>query len=325
VTEKKDSLRAYWERLLDERLRSYVVVAAAALLVIFVSGLLAGSLPAGLTPALIGLIGLGLRWPVMPVLVVITVAWFQAMPFGVPIRYMRPLDVDPRFTHFRFGDILIVAAVLVYLIAQFRLYTLTHAAVPDDRIFRARRKQDLPDLRDPGRVEEREIPQLLVFMGVALVAGQILWLFLSETVLDFHKLPPLELREGLRSGSLPYHASREVVFAVGLGVSIFLARLGLWYWRLRSLNREEAQLVLADTGWNEMRREAARLETWRIYGKLRARGKVVVSVPRRKTKKKREPWLAAAVGRACLTLFIAVFIALVVTCGGSYLFLQLFQ
>lgn len=323
MNEKKDNLRAYWERLLDERLRSYVVVALAALLVIFVTGLLAGSLPAGLTPALIGLFGLGLRWPVMPVFVVITVAWFQALPFGVPVFSPRP--IDPSFTHFRFGDILIVAAVLVYLIAQYRLYAIAHAAVPDDRIFRARRKQEMPDLRDPDRVEEREIPQLLVLVGAALVAGQILWLFLSETVLDFHKLPPLELREGFRGRSLPYHASREVVFAVGLGLSIFFARLGLWYWRLRSLNREEAQLILADTGWNEMRREAARLETWRIYGKLRAREKVVVPVPRRKPKKKQEPWLAAALGRACLTLFIAVFIALILVCGGSYLFLQLFR
>ena len=323
MTEKKDNIRAYWERLLDERLRSYVVVAAAALLVIFVSGLLAGSIVAGLVPVLMGLCGLGLRWPVMPVFLVIAVAWFQALPFGVPGYSPRPLD--PRFTHFRFGDILLVAAVLIYLIAQYRLYTLAHAAVPDDRIFRARRKQELPDLRDPARVEEREIPQVVVIAAAALVAGQFLWLFLSETVLDFHRLPPLELREGFPDRSLPYHASREVVFAVGLGVSIFLARLGLWYWRLRSLNRDEAQLVLADTGWSEIRREAARLETWRIYGKLRARAKVVVPVPRRKPKQQQEPWIAAAVGRACLTLFIAVFIALVLVCGGSYLFIQLFQ
>lgn len=324
MTEKKDNLRAYWERLLDERLRSYVVVAAAALLVIFVSGLLAGSLMAGLVPAIFGLCALGLRWPVMSVLLVVAVAWFQALPFGVPVFSPRPLD--PRFTHFRFGDILLVAAVLVYLIAQFRLYTLAHAAVPDDRIFRVRRKHEMPDLRDPDRVEEREIPQLLVLMGAALVAGQFLWLFLSETVLNFRILPPIEIRDGLRGASLPYHASREVMFAIGLGVSIFLARLGLWYWRLRSLNREEAQLILADTGWSEMRREAARLETWRIYGKLRAREKVVVPVPRRKPKKRDQgPWLMAAIGRACLTVFIALFIALILVCGGSYLFLQLFR
>ena len=62
----------------------------------------------------------------MPAICVIAVAWFQAQPLGVPVYKLEP--IDPRFTHFRFVDLLLVAAVLVYLIAQFRIYTLAHSA-----------------------------------------------------------------------------------------------------------------------------------------------------------------------------------------------------
>lgn len=316
MTERKDNLRAYFDRLLDERLRSYVVVVAAALLVIFVTGLIAGSLMAGLVPMLIGLAGLALRWPAMPMICAISVAWFQALPLGVPVY--APDRVDPKFTHFRIQDLMLVAAVLVYLIAQYRLYALAHRAIPNDRILQFRRPgSDLPELRDPDRVEEREIPQILVLMAGALVAGQVLWLILSETVLNFRILPPFEARDRFNSGSVPSHASREILFALGLGLSVFFARLGFWYWKLRGLNRDEAQLVLADTGWSEMRREAARLETWRAYGKYRTRAKEVVAVPKRR-KRRQEPWLAKAIGRACLTLALAIFIAVVLVCGGAF-------
>jgi hypothetical protein len=313
VSDKQENIRAYYERLLDERLRSYVVVVAAALLVIFVSGLIAGSLYAGLIPALAGIIGLALRWPAMPMVCVATVAWFQALPFGVPIVRMSP--IEPRFTHFRIQDLMLVAAVLVYLIAQYRLLSLAHRAVPDERRVKARRAdKQPPELRDAADVEEREIPQLLVVTAIVLLAGQALWLALSETILDFRSLPPFRLREGGFRDAWHY-ASREVMFALGLGFALFFGRLGFWVWKLKTMNRDEAQLALADTGWLEMRREAARQETWRVHGKLRARAKVVVPAPKRRKKPSR-PWLGQALGRACLTLLIAIVIAFLLVCAG---------
>lgn len=317
MTDRKDNLRAYLERLLDERVRSYVVVVAAALLVIFVTGLIAGSLYAGLVPMLFGLCGLAFRWPVMPMICVVAVGWFQFHPFGIPLGATERFE--PRFTHFRFGDLLLVAAVLVYLIAQYRLFALTHRAIPDDRLIPIRRTdQTQPELRDPDHVEEREIAQVMLIVGGALLAGQILWFLLSETVLNFRDLPPFESRLGATSGSIPPLESREILFVLGLGLTIFFARLGFWYWKLRGLNRDEAQLVLADTGWSEMRREAARLETWRAYGKYRSRAKVAAPAPK-KRRKRQEPWLAKALGRACLTLMIAMVIAIVVICGFAWI------
>ncbi len=323
MTEKADNLRAYWQRLLDERLRSYVVVVAASLLIIFVLGLIAGSLYAGLIPVLFGLCGLGLRWSVMPIFCVISVAWFQALPFGIPVY--SPPRIDASYTHFRISDLLLVAAVIVYLISQYRLYSLAHLAVPDDRIFRKRRKNELPDLRNPDLVEEREIPQILVIMALVLIVGQFLWLILSEVVLDFRILPPFRMREsGLRRDWSWTISSRLIMFAIGFGIVIFTGRLFFWWWKLRRLNAEEAQLILADTGWVEMRREAARLETWRSDRIDRKRARLIPRAPKRKPKNQK-PWLGPALGRACLTLMVAIVIALVLVCGGSYLFLRLFR
>jgi hypothetical protein len=321
VSEKKENLRAYLERLLDERLRSYVVVVAAALLVIFVSGLIAGTLIAGLVPALIGIVGLTMRGGALPMVCVVAVAWFQALPFGVPIRGATP--IDPRFTHFRVQDLLLIAAVMIYLIAQYRLFSLAHRVVPDDRLVKVRRADSgPPELRNADDVEEREIPQLLVVATAALIAGQLLWLILSETVLDFRSLPPFRGRPGGFRDSWHY-ASREILFALGLGLALFFGRLTFWVWKLKTMSRDEAQLALADTGWVEMRREAARLETWRIYGKRR--GLPAPPVVRKKRPKPSEPWLLAAVGRACLTLFIAIIVALVLVCGGAYVVFELFR
>jgi hypothetical protein len=319
VSEQKNNLTFYWNRLLDERVRTYVVVTAAALMVIFVAQIMSGSLIAGLIPLIMGATALGLRWTAMPVLCVVAVAWFQALPFGVPVG--RAFNQDPRFTHFRMQDLLLGAAVVVYLIAQYRVYTLAHMAVPDERDPRFRKANALPDRRDPDLIDEREVPQLLVTAAVVLVAGQVAWLVLSETVLDFRQLPPIRLRPaaGVRfDGAHSLATSRWLLFVITFGVTIFLARLAFWYWRIRTLNRAEAQLVLADTGWSEMRREAARQETWRAFGKYRHRP----APPRPKLKPKPRPdrpWLGAAVVRGCLIVVIAVAIALLMVCAGVWI------
>lgn len=307
---------AYWRVLLDERVRTYVVVTAAALLVIFVAQLMTGSLIAGGLPFAVGLLALALRWVAMPVVCVVAVVWFQALPFGVPIggNYAIPT----RATHFRLQDLLLGMAVVVYLVAQFRVYSLAHLAVPDERQPRFRRKSDKPDLRDPDLIDEAETPQLIVLAAVALVAGQLAWLAVNELVLDFHLFPPIRLRPASgRDGSVPLHESRFLLFVLAFGVGVFLLRLGFWYWRLRTLSRAEGQLVLADTGWTEMRREAARQETWRAWGKYRSREAPPKPKPKRREPGK--PWVGAAMVRAFLIVGIAFVVTILMVCAGVWL------
>ena len=57
--------------------------------------------------------------------------------------------------------------------------------------------------------------------------------------------------------------SRFLLFTLGFGCVVGLARFAFWYWQIRQWNREEAKLLLLDTGWLESRREYSRIETWR--------------------------------------------------------------
>ncbi len=316
----ENPIRAYWRVLFDERVRTYVVVTAAALLVIFVAQLMSGSLIAGAVPMAIGLTALGLRWVGMPVVCVAATAYFQAMPFGIPIGGSIPND--PRTTHFRIQDLMLATAVVVYLIAQYRVYSLAHLAVPDERLPRYRRGDDKPDLRDPDLITEQEVPQLVMMAAAVVVVGQLLWFALSEIVLDFHQMPPIRARQpGLFArdrDALNPQASRWLLFVLAFGLLVFFARLVFWYWRLRTLNRVEAQMVLADTGWAEMRREAARQETWRAWGKYRARRRL--PRPKPKPREPRKPWVGAALMRSGVINVIAVVIAITMVGFGVWLF-----
>ncbi|QEL13900.1 hypothetical protein [Limnoglobus roseus] len=311
---------AYWRVLLDERVRTYVVVTAAALLVIFVAQLMSGSLIAGAVPFAIGLTALGLRWVGMPVVCVLSVAYFQALPFGIPINGGFPIDA--RQTHFRIQDLLLVMAVVVYLIAQYRVYSLAHMAVPDERQLRYQRG-DKPDLRDPALISEQEVPQLMVAAAAVVIAGQMIWLGLSEVVLDFRQLPPIRPRQagmfGSVEGAMPPQASRWLLFVLSFGVLVFVTRLAFWYWKLRTLNRAEAQMILADAGWAEMRREAARQETWRAWGKYRARRLLPKPKLKRRPSDPVKPWVGAAIFRSCLIMVIAGVIAILLVAFGVWL------
>lgn len=313
----KNDVWAYWRVLMDERVRTYVVVTAAALLVIFVAQLMTGTLIAGGVPFALGLFALALRWTAMPVVCVVAVVWFQALPFGVPVG--GPGPIPAQFTHFRIQDLLLCMAVVVYLTAQYRLYSLAHMAVPDERLPRYRRNSDRPDLRDPDLIDEAETPQLLVLAAAALVLGQLAWLALTELVLDFHRLPPVRLRPPgfARDGSVPPHESRFLLFVLAFGGAVFLARLAFWYWRLRTLTPTEGQMILADAGWAEMRREAARQETWRAWGKYRSR--VVKPKPKPKRREPAKPWVGAAVVRAFLIVAIAFVVTILMVCAGVWI------
>src|SRR5207249_7624622 len=76
--------------------------------------------------------------------------------------------------------------------------------------------------------------------------------------------PPLRL---VARHEVSARGSRFVLFVGVLAAVGVAARLVFWYWRLAGLNADEARLAVLDTGWAEVRREAARQETWRAWGR----------------------------------------------------------
>ncbi len=257
-----NSLPAYLKVLLDERVRGYVMVAGCALIAIFVIQLSTGSLVAGGVPMLIGILAMVLRWTAMPGFFVVTVAYLAVNPFVAPLPGGRSSVMPSSFSPF---DMLLVAAVLVYLHAQFRVYSLAKQAFPDERVKAARSIRDALDRRPPRLISENELLMMILFAVGMTIAGQFVWLFITQLEVDSKVFPPIRLRQFVRGRPDFFSSavSRFLLFALGFGCVVGLTRLVFWYWQIRQWNREEAKLLLLDTGWLESRREYSRIETWR--------------------------------------------------------------
>lgn len=252
---------SYAARLLDPRVRGYLVTLVAALAVVFVALFQRGQLLAAGFPVALAVPGLLLRWTAMPVVVVAAVCYLLVFPTGIPFDNAAFATI--RASYFEVTDLLFVAAVLCYLTAQYRLYGLTVRAVPGDWPA-AGRPPAGPETRRPAdAITGTELQWLFAGVGAAVLAGQLLWLALTQLDADFTRFPPVTpTSHGVAPGP-----SRFVLFVAVFGGVAGAARLVFWYWRLHRLNADQARLVLIDTGWAEVRREAARQETWRAWGR----------------------------------------------------------
>jgi hypothetical protein len=244
----------------DPRVRGYLITVGASLAVVFVALFQRGQVTAAVIPAVLAAPGLFLRWTAMPGLVVAAVCYLLVFPTGVPFDGAAYADI--RTSYFEVTDLLFVPAVLCYLAAQYRLYGLTVRAFPDDRPKYLQRASDHQPRRSAGTIGGMELQWLFAGVGGAVFAGQLLWLGLTRIELDLADFPAV----GRPERGAASKASRFVLFVGLLGGTGLAARLVFWYWRLARLNADEARLAVLGAGWEEVRREAARQETWRAWG-----------------------------------------------------------
>jgi hypothetical protein len=262
----------YLARLLDPRVRGYLVTVGAALAVVTVALSQRGQPAAGIVPVLLAVPGLLLRWTAMPGVVVVSVCYLLVSPTGSPFDGYGYADV--RTSYFEGTDLVFVPAVLCYLAAQYRLYAFTIRAVPDDRPRHLRSAADPAPRRPAEAVPPTELQWLFAGIGAAVLGGQLLWLGLTKYDIAPADFPPVRLSpSGVSAVGSRFVLFVAAVAAVGIG-----ARLVFWYWRLSGMNADEARLTLLDTGWAEVRREAARQETWRAWGRPGGRGSGGISI-----------------------------------------------
>ena len=189
-----NNYQSYLKVLLDERVRGYVMVAGCALIAVFVIQLSTGSLVAGGIPMLIGILAMMLRWTAMPGFFVVAVAYLAVNPFGAPMpRYSGGPSrlLSSSFSPF---DMLLVAAVLVYLHAQFRVYSLARQAFPDERVKAARSIRDLLDRRPPRLISDSELLMMILFAVGMMIVGQFIWLLITQLEVDSKVFPPIRFR-----------------------------------------------------------------------------------------------------------------------------------
>jgi hypothetical protein len=250
-------------QLLQPPLRDYALAVVGALAVVFTVKFESGSVAAAGVPVLCGVAGLLLRWTAMPPFFLITLCYFTIFPIGLPIGgFGRSVLRD---TYFHFDDIILAAAVLVYLHAQYRLWSLVHQAVP-----RLDSESAAP-MRESFTVAGGEIVRLFaVALGCVLI-GQLGWLLVTNVELHFGDENLLRLKptpqELFRRTVAPSTQSAELNrfllisgFCAAFGIAMGLA---FWTWRTLTLSRDDAKMILLDTAWLGARREFERQLVWR--------------------------------------------------------------
>jgi len=249
--------------------RDYVFVGLGALAMVFVVLFQKGSDLGGLMLVLVGAAGLVLRWPAAPIFFLLLLLYFSIFPFGLPPADENPFEIEDG--RFRVTDLVLAAAVVVYLASHYRVYGLTALAVPAETKYP---RKDAPPARRPAALVRRgEVARLFYTAAAVAVAGQLVWLFATTVEVDPTAAFPLKAAERRGRGAadgLPPGLTRFVLLAGVVGVGALLARLVFGYWRLRRMTPAEGGMILQDEGWNETRRERVRLETWRFWARGRA-------------------------------------------------------
>lgn len=254
-------------RYREPGVRNYLFAGLAALAMVFVVLFQNASDLGGLLVAVIGVAGLVLRWAPAPVLVVLAVGYFSVFPAGAPLLQIRGSReiIEGRF---RVTDMVLVFSAVVYLACQYRVFGLVAQAMPYER---TPRSGEHPTLRPPAVIPSGEITRLLYAAAGVVLAGQLLWLFVTSVEVDAGRTFPLKLAAGRRFLLGPEEAPATLApvatrFVLLTGVVFFgtlLARLVFGYWRLRVMGRAEAAMVVQEAGWNETRREDVRVAKWR--------------------------------------------------------------
>jgi len=268
VTEKPSPNDKYWELIRLPAARTYFFIASSGLIAASVATFLFSSPIAAAVLFVCGICSLVLRWTAMPVVYFLSLAYFSFAPLGVPEDFV--FNQIPN-SYLRVFDLVVVGGSLVYLFAQYRLYSILHAGMPFEAKKHFLKVTAKPPVRPSTPLPDAELGRFFGRLALYLIAGQTIWFLLSNFRVDLENFPPLlwqptseyyrQALEGPMLLSEP--ASRFVLFAgVTLGVG-FLLRFGFWYWQLHDMGREQGELILRDTEWRETRRELNRQEKWR--------------------------------------------------------------
>lgn len=236
----------------------YAVLSIGALIVIFLVLGQRGFGSWALFPVTVGLIGVATCWSSAPVMVLLTVAGCLHVQHRSFLGLARPRNLW-------MTDLILCGAALGYVMAHYRLQSLTATIFPVDprrRLTQKRRGRKVArqpaeivrHKRSPALVTTREIGWFVLSLPVWAVLAQFFWL----------SMPSQQGNPGL-----PPALWRGVVLAWLIGLGLYLAASFLGYWRRRAMTLEQATLFLQDEWWQETRGEERRINRWLAWARLR--------------------------------------------------------
>jgi hypothetical protein len=254
--------------------RAYTYTALGALAMIFLVLFQQGSDLGGLIIVVFGVCGVLFQWNLSVPVILLVITYFMWTPFGVPgDGFENRWEIeDNRFTAV---NVMLVLAVLVYVVCQYRIFGLVHQGMAYEGS--VKRKDEPPTRRPPNLIQPSEVGILFAVSVGLVLLGHLVWWLLN--VIEVVPSEPFPLRlsaadrrlpQANAPGALPPGFTRFVLLIGLLFVSFVLGRLVFGYWRLRTMGPLEAGMILVDAGWSEVSRERSRLEKWRVWGRKRA-------------------------------------------------------
>lgn len=278
---KKPSDFPFLDTIRNPAARTYALVAAGGLLaaatllyLFYFSAFGAGAV------LVIGACGILFRWASAPVLFVLVSAYSLLFPLGLPFigGGSTSLNLIPS-SHFTLADLLFVAAALVHLIGLYRYLSAAHAGLPFEAPPQFVKPGAKPTVRPAEPIADPELWRLFARAAAVVVAGQVLWLLVTELKLDFRRDFPITSHEGQpsRYGQgvwMVSWLSRSLLTVLAFAAVGGLLAFVMWYWRLAGMNRDEGRVAVLDTRWAGLRRDVNRPEAWRGWMKKKAAGKL---------------------------------------------------
>ncbi|HTD79690.1 MAG TPA: hypothetical protein VK898_18790 [Chloroflexota bacterium] len=238
----------------------YQVLCGMALATIFLVLLQQTLVLFGLVALLMGAAAILLRARLSPILILLPVVGGQLLR-----QYLYPewrlhtaLDVE---------DVLLCAATLAYLAGHYRLLALWSNILPPDPRQRyhkgahavvpiARLGKVAPQHRPASHVSRGELAWFVLQLPLFALLAQGVWIVIGARR-ELHDLSPRWMQ--------------FLQLAWGLALGAFVAAQFFRIWRLLSIDRMTAQMLLQDELWNETRGEQRRIGRWLAWFNLRRR------------------------------------------------------
>jgi hypothetical protein len=238
----------------------YILACLSALAIIFVVMLERTFVILALLPVVAGLLG-GMT-SLGPVLLIVAIAVsLNQLPFA-----------ETQFSRSVILDTILCAAVLIYVMAQFRLQSLALWVFPLDPrlrdkrgpepgrffLFRMPRKM-VRRRRSAGLVSTTEIWLMLFIALMVALLAQLLWFTVPSETANPGLLGPV------------WHA---ILVVWTVGIAWFVAAGWIDYRQQSRMTVAEATLYLQDAVWAETRREQRRLNRWLAWSRIRRQRQV---------------------------------------------------
>jgi hypothetical protein len=249
--------------------RAYALIGLIALLIVFLVLRTHAELESTyLFPVFIGLIGLLTRWTSAPPLFV----WSLSAVLVAPLFSLTPrkFKIYTPGTPLQLEDIVLVAAALAYIAANYRLIALARHLFPAD--FYAKEKllgpaawlatNPAPSGSTWRRSARHQVPDELPLFFLGIVAWTLVAHVARMKLADLEN--PLDMPAGIW---------QAVVLLWLLGMWLLLTKSAVDYWRWRHLTKTEASLFLQDELWHATRGEQRFLHRWLAWAGLKRRQK----------------------------------------------------